>query len=181
MLSAFQAIPEGEDEEYDSDDNDGASNATSDDDETGLVALVGSSYQGRQIVSQRGGDSGGRRANGGDSRKYPVPVMERFDPTAECYLQAFSHFSYRYSKRSMLICDLQGVLSADVEGRKKDECEGVFELTDPVIHYKSRSGRRHVYGKTDFGKKGMHKFFETHLCNDVCVLLGLASRVRTGN
>ncbi|CAM9949825.1 unnamed protein product [Ectocarpus sp. 12 AP-2014] len=33
-------------------------------------------------------------------------------------------------------------------------------------------GRTQVYGKTDLGKGGMNKFFETHLCNDVCRLLG---------
>lgn len=167
----FQAIPEGEGEEdYDSDNT---VSSTSDEDETRLIALVKSSYRGREITGQRGCDGGRQRG------RCPSPVpMAAFNPTAECYLQAFSHFSYRYTKRSMLVCDLQGVLSVDARSRE-ESCEGVFELTDPVIHYKSRSGRKQVYGRTDFGKKGMHKFFETHLCNDVCVLLGLSSRARS--
>lgn len=95
-----------------------------------------------------------------------------FDPTPECYVQAFSHFSYRNSSRKMLVCDLQGVQSRSAVDEDR---AGVFELTDPVIHYRSKSGRRQVYGRTDLGKKGMHRFFKTHKCNDVCRLLGLSS------
>ncbi|CBN76804.1 conserved unknown protein [Ectocarpus siliculosus] len=95
-----------------------------------------------------------------------------FDPEPESYVQAFSHFSYRKSRRKMLVCDLQGVQSTSCI---HEDRAGVFELTDPVIHYRSASGRRQVYGRTDLGKKGMRKFFETHQCNDVCRLLGLAS------
>ncbi|CAN0550518.1 unnamed protein product, partial [Ectocarpus sp. 12 AP-2014] len=83
--------------------------------------------------------------------------------------QAFSHFSYWQTRRRMLVCDLQGVLSSSALGEDR---AGVFELTDPVIHYRSKSGRTQVYGKTDLGKSGMNKFFETHRCNDVCRLLG---------
>ena len=48
-----------------------------------------------------------------------------------------------------------------------------YELTDPVIHYASRRGRRSVFGRTDRGKGGMHRFFETHRCNALCRLLRL--------
>ncbi|CAN0552922.1 unnamed protein product, partial [Ectocarpus sp. 12 AP-2014] len=89
----------------------------------------------------------------------------------ESYVQAFSHFSYRKSRRKMLVCDLQGVQSTSTI---HEDRAGVFELTDPVIHYRSTSGRRQVYGRTDLGKRGMRKFFGTHQCNDVCRLLGLA-------
>ncbi|CAM9600243.1 unnamed protein product [Ectocarpus sp. 4 AP-2014] len=92
-----------------------------------------------------------------------------FAPKAECYPQAFSHFSYWQTRRRMLVCDLQGVLSSSAPGEDR---AGVFELTDPIIHYRSKSGRTQVYGKTDLGKSGMNKFFETHRCNDVCRLLG---------
>lgn len=94
-----------------------------------------------------------------------------FSPRAECYLQAFSHFSYVYSRRKMLVCDLQGVIATHQEN---SFVGGVFELTDPVVHYKSDCGRTQVYGKTDLGKKGMARFFETHECNDVCRLLGIS-------
>ena len=94
-----------------------------------------------------------------------------FQPRPSDYLQAFSHFSYWNSGRKMLVCDLQGIMS---DSPPEDEsCAGVFELTDPVVHYKSQSGRKQVYGRTDLGKKGMHRFFQTHDCNAVCRLLGL--------
>ena len=94
-----------------------------------------------------------------------------FEPRPADFLQAFSHFSYWNSGRKMLVCDLQGVM---LDGPFEDESRaGVFELTDPVVHYKSQSGRKQVYGRTDLGKKGMHRFFQTHDCNAVCRLLGL--------
>ena len=76
--------------------------------------------------------------------------------------QAFSHFTYRYTKRKVLVCDLQGVLSSNPPK---------FEFTDPVIHFSSRSGRRNVFGRTDRGKKGMHDFFKTHKCTPLCRML----------
>lgn len=106
-----------------------------------------------------------------------------FHPRPEDFLQAFSHFSYWSSGCRMLVCDLQGVLSefAPPQGI----CAGVFELTDPVIHYESTSGRQQVFGNTDLGKRGMRRFFETHTCNDVCRLLCLpssrSSTIRTGS
>jgi hypothetical protein len=75
--------------------------------------------------------------------------------------QAFSCFSYRYSKSKCLVCDLQGVLDLD----SSTPC---FELTDPVIHYRSSSGREGVFGRTDRGPKGMSSFFKTHKCTDLC-------------
>ncbi len=48
--------------------------------------------------------------------------------------QAFSHFTYRHTHRRQLVCDLQGVLTTSCS-------PPLFELTDPVIHYKSLSGR----------------------------------------
>lgn len=75
--------------------------------------------------------------------------------------QAFSHFSYLYSGRKMMVCDLQGVLS-NTNG------SSIFELTDPVIHYKSTSGHKQVYGRTDRGHKGINQFFVTHKCSEIC-------------
>lgn len=94
-----------------------------------------------------------------------------FDPKAEDFLQAFSHFSYVHSHRKILVCDLQGVKS-HASWTGDDVLAGVFELTDPVIHYRSLN-RKQVYGKTDMGYKGVRRFFETYDCNDVCRLLGL--------
>ena len=72
--------------------------------------------------------------------------------------QAFSHFTYRFTKRKLLVCDLQGVLSS---------ADG-FEFTDPVIHFYSKRGRRNVFGRTDRGKKGVNDFFKTHICGSLC-------------
>lgn len=109
----------------------------------------------------------------GGVRKRNANAPLAFDPKAEDFLQAFSHFSYSTTRRRMLVCDLQGVMSRNTV-RDDAILAGQFQLTDPVIHYRSSSGRKQVYGKTDLGKKGAHRFFTTHDCNDVCRLLGLS-------
>lgn len=81
--------------------------------------------------------------------------------TAADIPQAFSCFSYRHSNRRLLVCDLQGVLNKECSPPR-------FELTDPVIHYNSRSGRRNVHGRTDHGQKGINRFFSTHECGELC-------------
>lgn len=75
--------------------------------------------------------------------------------------QAFSHFNHSYSGRKMVVCDLQGVYS---------ETNGLptFQLTDPVIHYKSTSGHKSVGGRTDRGDKGINQFFRTYKCSEIC-------------
>ena len=84
--------------------------------------------------------------------------------------QAFTHFTYSWTKREKMVCDLQGVLD-------KSRVPPVFEFTDPVIHYQSNSGRTRVFGRTDHGFKGMQEFFKTHKCNNVCTALGIYSTV----
>ena len=52
----------------------------------------------------------------------------------------------------------------------------MFELTDPVIHfrYKKRGGRKKLdFGRTDRGKKGINDFIRSHKCSEMCKLLGL--------
>jgi len=80
--------------------------------------------------------------------------------------QAFTHYTYVWTKREKMVCDLQGVLDTNAH---------VFELTDPAIHYKSKSGRNNVFGRSDRGKKGMHSFFITHKCNNLCKALKISS------
>ena len=75
--------------------------------------------------------------------------------------QAFTHYTYRQSRHRIMVCDLQGVLDTT-------STPPLFELTDPVIHYKSDHGKSHVYGRTDRGTKGMQDFLRTHTCNDLC-------------
>ena len=77
--------------------------------------------------------------------------------------QAFSHFSHHATGGKMLVCDLQGVWNSS---------DG-FMLTDPVVHYNSRTGARHKNGATDQGQVGIDKFFSTHKCNRLCDRLGL--------
>ena len=76
--------------------------------------------------------------------------------------QAFSHFTYRHTHRRVLVCDLQGVLS---------ESPPLFELTDPVIHFKSHRRRGKTFGRTDHGKDGIDDFFRTHDCGPLCRML----------
>jgi hypothetical protein len=79
--------------------------------------------------------------------------------------QAFSHFTWQHSKHRLVVCDLQGVYNAE---------SSKFELTDPAIHYRSKHKRDgHKYGATDKGETGMDKFFETHVCTDLCRALKL--------
>ena len=89
-------------------------------------------------------------------------VPTEYSPKPSDVPQAFSCWTYRYTKRKMLVCDLQGVLQND---------ENKYEFTDPVIHYRSRSGRTCVFGITDRGRKGATAFFQTHVCSDLCKLL----------
>jgi hypothetical protein len=89
-----------------------------------------------------------------------------FDETE--FMQAFSHWSYRFSNRKFLICDLQGVLN------ESNPNELVFELTDPVIHhYDIKRPGKNYYGRTDHGKKGFFNFFKTHTCGRTCKMIGL--------
>lgn len=79
--------------------------------------------------------------------------------------QAFSHFTYRFTKRRLLVCDLQGVLTTTADG---SDHRRQFEFTDPVVHYKSRTGRSNVFGRTDLGQRGMRAFLKTHVCGHLC-------------
>ncbi|CAB9509723.1 myosin heavy chain kinase [Seminavis robusta] len=56
------------------------------------------------------------------------------------FLQAFTHFSYLFTNKKVMVCDLQGIYN---EGMVPP----TFELTDPAIHYKS-SRREIVFGRT---------------------------------
>ena len=64
---------------------------------------------------------------------------DAFDPTE--YIPAFTHFSYLFPQRDMMVCDLQGVNNSDT-------IPPTFELTDPSVHDRSKSGRRNVFDKT---------------------------------
>ena len=78
-------------------------------------------------------------------------------------LQAFSHYSWVVSGRSLVICDLQGIELGTSR----------VTLTDPAIH--STSGG--TYGHTDLGNPGMQSFFKTHVCGWVCTEMGLTTQL----
>eukprot|EP00667_Euglena_gracilis_P009117 EG_transcript_9254 len=68
--------------------------------------------------------------------------------------QAFSHFSYQYTKGRMMVVDIQGVGD---------------RYTDPQIHTVDGCG----FGGGNCGAEGMAKFLETHWCNSICLYMGL--------
>ena len=70
-------------------------------------------------------------------------------------LQAFSHWTYEYTNGEMIVVDLQGIVIKDNQK---------YLLTDPCIH--STDFMR--FGRSNFGKSGMKRFFQTHKCNTVC-------------
>lgn len=78
--------------------------------------------------------------------------------------QAFSHFSYAFTKKTRLICDLQGEF---------DEATSLFKFTDPVIHYHNclKENNTKVYGRSDKGRRGIQAFFASHKCNALCRLV----------
>ncbi|KAF0559396.1 kinase-like protein [Gigaspora margarita] len=74
-------------------------------------------------------------------------------------LEAFAHFTYKYTEGYLVVYDLQG---ADL----RDE----FLLTDPVIHCVDLLR----FGITNLGKGGIQKcFLAKHKCNDICKKLKL--------
>ena len=77
-------------------------------------------------------------------------------------VQAFSHFSWVNSGRSLVICDLQGV-----------EFGSRVTLIDPAIHSASAC----CYGNTDLGAAGIENFFKTHVCGDFCQRMGLSRQL----
>jgi hypothetical protein len=103
---------------------------------------------------------------GGEVEKYSnnAGVVCSKSPHSEL-LQAFSHFTWVVSGKSLVICDLQGV-----------EGSGRVTLTDPAIH-SSVTVTASTYGHTDLGQQGIHTFFKTHLCGDVCRVMGFSIQI----
>lgn len=75
-------------------------------------------------------------------------------------VQAFSHWTYHYTKQQMMAVDCQGGYN---------RTSNTFMLTDPAIHFTDVTH----FGGTNMGKKGFDKFFSSHVCNGYCAALGL--------
>ena len=85
-----------------------------------------------------------------------------------CFIaQAFSHFTYEYSKGAFIVVDIQGGV-----------IDNTLSITDPAIH----SVNIDRYGETNNGRLGIMKFFRTHICKEECKLLGLtdATEMKSG-
>jgi hypothetical protein len=67
-------------------------------------------------------------------------------------LQALSHYSFHFTGRQLLLCDLQGGIYRDG-----------YVLTDPVVMSMTQE-----YGPTDLGARGISTFFAEHQCNAFC-------------
>lgn len=76
-------------------------------------------------------------------------------------LQAFSHYTWVKSGKTLLVCDLQGY---HVNHLNK------IILTDPAIHSRGSPGK---YGTMDGGVDGIKIFFHTHTCSSVCHKMNL--------
>ncbi|KAJ7071711.1 kinase-like domain-containing protein, partial [Mycena belliarum] len=76
-------------------------------------------------------------------------------------VDAFVHFTYLYSKKTMVICDIQ-TMKQRINGELKNV------IFDPMVH--SQTGNR---GPGDHGKQGISDFLATHTCNIKCRSLRL--------
>ena len=77
-------------------------------------------------------------------------------------LNAFSHWTHHYTNGYLMVVDLQGV-------KIKKDGRVTFLLTDPAIHCEDFLR----FGSCNLGKKGMTRFFRTHMCNSICKSLHL--------
>uniref|UniRef100_A0A673GGP5 non-specific serine/threonine protein kinase n=1 Tax=Sinocyclocheilus rhinocerous TaxID=307959 RepID=A0A673GGP5_9TELE len=102
----------------------------------------------------------------GHFRKYNNNTGEEILPSSglEEAMLAFSHWTYEYTNRELLVLDLQGV-GAD--------------LTDPSlirVDDKSSSGEM-AFGPANLGDDAIQSFVIKHTCNSCCKKLGLSGEV----
>uniref|UniRef100_A0A671KP72 Transient receptor potential cation channel subfamily M member 6-like n=1 Tax=Sinocyclocheilus anshuiensis TaxID=1608454 RepID=A0A671KP72_9TELE len=102
----------------------------------------------------------------GHFRKYNNNTGEEISPSSglEEAMLAFSHWTYEYTNRELLVLDLQGV-GAD--------------LTDPSlirVDDKSSSGEM-AFGPANLGDDAIQSFVIKHTCNSCCKKLGLSGEV----
>jgi len=79
--------------------------------------------------------------------------------------QAFSCFSYWYSKYKHIVVDLQGVFD-------REQSPPVYILTDPALHSRLHDYQSKLkYGRTDKGYQGILAFSKSHECSPLCKAL----------
>ncbi|KAF5890124.1 transient receptor potential cation channel subfamily M member 6-like isoform X1 [Clarias magur] len=104
------------------------------------------------------------RSMNGDFRKYNNNTGEEIMPSCglEETVLAFSHWTYEYTGRELLVLDLQGV---------------GLELTEPsVIRAVDKSSSRDlVFGSTSWDDDPVQNFVLKHTCNLCCEKLGLTA------
>ncbi|XP_056274950.1 transient receptor potential cation channel subfamily M member 6 isoform X3 [Pseudoliparis swirei] len=96
----------------------------------------------------------------GDFRKYNNNTGEEITPccSLEEMLLAFSHWTYEYSCRELLVLDIQGVEE---------------ELTDPTVIMADDQRGEMLFGPDNLGDAAISGFLQKHSCGGCCRRLGL--------
>ncbi|TNN86442.1 Transient receptor potential cation channel subfamily M member 6 [Liparis tanakae] len=96
----------------------------------------------------------------GDFRKYNNNTGEEITPccSLEEMLLAFSHWTYEYSCRELLVLDIQGVEE---------------ELTDPTVIMADDQRGEMLFGPDNLGDAAIGGFLQKHSCGGCCRRLGL--------
>uniref|UniRef100_A0A671VST8 non-specific serine/threonine protein kinase n=1 Tax=Sparus aurata TaxID=8175 RepID=A0A671VST8_SPAAU len=99
----------------------------------------------------------------GDFRKYNNNTGEEIDPccSLEEMLLAFSHWTYEYSCRELLVLDIQGVGE---------------ELTDPTVIMADSQRGEMLFGPDNLGDAAISGFLQKHSCGACCRRLGLTGQ-----
>eukprot|EP01031_Cornospumella_fuschlensis_P028362 gene28362-34241_t len=75
-------------------------------------------------------------------------------------VQAFSHWTFCFTRGDLMVVDCQGCFSPE---RK------TFLLTDPALN----SIKLQKFGRTNMAVKGYMKFFSSHKCNQYCIQMNI--------
>uniref|UniRef100_A0A672JL72 non-specific serine/threonine protein kinase n=1 Tax=Salarias fasciatus TaxID=181472 RepID=A0A672JL72_SALFA len=96
----------------------------------------------------------------GEFRKYNNNTGEEITPccSLEEMLLAFSHWTFEYSRRELLVLDIQGVGE---------------ELTDPTVIMADDQRSEMLFGPDNLGDAAINGFLQKHSCGLCCHKLGL--------
>ncbi|XP_026996995.2 transient receptor potential cation channel subfamily M member 6 isoform X1 [Tachysurus fulvidraco] len=110
------------------------------------------------------------RSMKGDFKKYNNNTGEEITPSCglEEMVLAFSHWTYEYTERELLVLDLQGVGA---------------ELTEPSVirAIDNSSSRDLMFGTTSLDEDAVRSFVHNHTCNSCCRKLGLTDLWKNSN